>query len=123
MAEHGARYAPITDEDHFFRGEDNILRWSVDDGSDVDGPVGATGWTVMFFMQTDDQATTFEIEEAATCTLDGATGVLAVFEAATAAADTAELPAGDHYYELRRTDPGNNKVIAYGPITIADGTL
>lgn len=123
MAEHGARYAPITEDDHFFRGEDNILSWSIDDGSDVDGPTGATGWTVAFILQMDDEATTNELDIAATCTQDGGTATLAVFEAAVGAAQTSDLPAGDHYYELRRTDPGNNKVLAYGPCTILDGTV
>jgi hypothetical protein len=102
------RYQPFPEGDGLFTGEDISLFFPVyDEDGDLLDP---SAWT-----------TTFKVGPS-----QGAANVLSV--GGTEAADGITVPltaanmttigAGEHWYELARTDAGNARVIAYGEFVV-----
>jgi hypothetical protein len=99
--------SPITKAKGWFTGEDQTLRWIIDDASqDV---VDISGWTIQFRMSATATGTSV-LTKSATLT-DPTNGVCSV---AILAADTPAFTPGVYHYTLSRIDAGSNQVLSHG---------
>ncbi len=104
MAGHGR--SPITRKHGWFAGEDQLLQWRIT-RTDED----ITDWTLEFRMGPEPGAT--EVLVLPVFVFDT---IKKLARCDVAAADTDSIPGNVvYYYEMIRTDVGNEQVLAYGP--------
>lgn len=113
----GAKEANITAAEAWFKGEDRTINIDVDQ-ADGTTPQNMTGWALTWELMSANSGP-------AVLTKTTALGGIAITNgdgtndrAAVTILDTdtepTTLPAGVYYYRLRRTDAGNETVLAYG---------
>ena len=119
-----AFWSPIP-EKAWFVGTDLVLEWTIllDESlwplNAVAGDPGTvediTGWTIEFNLRQIDNQGLMVISKPAVL-VDPTNGLC---EVTILRADTVNIPNGDYYYALRRTDFGSATVLAYGEVPIA----
>lgn len=102
------RYQPFTEGDGIFTDEDISLFFPVyDENGDLLNP---SSWTTSFKVGPS--------KGAASVITVGGTEAAAGVTVALSAANLTSIGAGDHWYELSRTDSGQHRVIAYGEFVV-----
>jgi hypothetical protein len=92
---------------NFFQGEDVLLNFNLSPPQDI------TGWTLTGTVK-DKLGGTVQFTFTPTIT-DAGKGL---FQVAWSRAQTSALNPGDYVWDVRRTDAGNNSVLANGEITL-----
>jgi hypothetical protein len=90
-----------------FQGEDVSLNFTLTPPADI------TGWTIVSTIK-DKLGGTTQFTPVVTIT-DAGRGK---FKAALPRANTSSLSPGDFVWDVRRTDSGNNTVLAHGELTV-----
>lgn len=105
--------SPVVITDNFFIGEDRVLRFTVVDADGV--AVNITGWALEWVLRVVPASTAASL----TKTTGGGgititSGAGGICEVAIADADTINLGEDRYFYTLRRSDSGNEVVLAFG---------
>lgn len=106
--------SPITSDHNWFKGEMKVLRFTVDGVSAAD-PIA--GWAMEWTLNSRRSKEGVLYKGTAT---GGIVGSGSVADVTIQASDTFSLPEGSYNYVLRRTDAGNEGVLAYGPAVLRD---
>ncbi len=111
-----ASEAEIKRSHALFKGEDQVLEFTVLDSSDV--AVDITGWAMTWTFATAAGVSSFTKTVGSGITItDAASGVLQV---QIDAADTASLAKGPYHHSLERSDSGAVAVLSYGAAQLLD---
>ncbi|MGK2965508.1 MAG: hypothetical protein ACSLFM_07865 [Tepidiformaceae bacterium] len=117
------QHSPVTLDDEWFSGTDKTLEFTVVDADSV--AVNITGWALQWVLTLKDSRTvmlTKTVGSGITIT-SGAAGILQVAVADTDTNDFATGRTALYDYELRRTDAGNEDVLAYGTVVLRPGKV
>lgn len=99
----------ITENDLWFRGSSDTLRYVIYDDDGVT-PKDISGWTVKFYMKLEIADENYVLELDATV-VDGPNGIV---EVGIVADDTADLEPGRYMISLWREDVGSEKALSFG---------
>lgn len=120
-----AQEVNITKENEFFTGTDRVLQFSVVDTSDV--AVNITGWALQWGLwrypvtRSASGVTTALVSKTDGSGITITNGAGGVCQVAVADSDTDGLEGSDsplYWHELRRTDSGNEDILAYGTVVL-----
>lgn len=121
--------AHITASEEWFTGADKVLQYTVVDSAGV--AVNITGWSLRWVMVRKQAASAAasghlvskETGGAGIAITNGASGIcqVTITDADTDGMEGGETPL--YQYELRRTDPGSEDVLAYGNVTLRQGLV
>jgi hypothetical protein len=126
-----AKLAAVTAANTFFAGEDKTLVFEVTNAAGL--PEDVDGWAMEWVLRKPKPGVDISLDQGPeVLRKDTATAgvvVVGVFNAAKAQntqrievrlvdTDTAELKAGDYVHSLKRTDEGEETVLAYGPFKL-----
>lgn len=113
------KYAPITEEDEFFIGEDKILAFPAFD--EDDSPLSVPGgWTFEWILRNNpsSEETLIDKNNAAISLYPTQAGSNTGIQVLVDAVDTLALEPGVFFHTLRRTNLGSKSVMAYGPCVL-----
>lgn len=122
-----AQEVNITKEHEFFTGTDRVLQFSVVDADDV--AVNITGWALQWVLVRAPGAAASSGHLVSKTVGSGITitnGAGGVCQVAVEDADTDGLEGSDsplYRHELRRTDGGNEDILAYGTVVLRQGLV
>jgi hypothetical protein len=121
-----ARRQDIGQSEDWFIGEDKTLPFEVYDGAAESTIIDVTGWAMEFRMRLQiegDRVVLTRTTGGSTITITGSfnanpTTNTQRVNVLVEDTDTDNLQPGRYYYVLRRTDAGNETVLAYGDIAL-----
>ncbi len=95
-----------------FRGEDKVLRVTLDPVLDI------STWTLAFTLRLMAQSTEALIEKTSASGITLTDPTHGIFQVALADTDTASLAPGKYAYDCKRMDAGAEAVLVYGTLTL-----
>lgn len=114
-----SKRADITASDGYFLGEDKQLVFDVVDSAGAAQTM--TGWALEWVLRRTAASTTAVLTKntsGGTVAISNGSGTDDRATVTITDDDTVDLVAGDYEYALRRTDSGNEQILAYGTLTL-----
>lgn len=109
-----ARESKIELENYWAAGEDRTLRFTVYDGPTNDTVVDVTGYSLEWVIRENDGNGTVLLTKAVGTGITITDGPNGIIDVAIDDDETVSLVEGVYFYTLRRNEPGNEVVLAYG---------
>jgi len=120
--------AHIAQSDNLFTGTDKVLQFTVVDSAGAAQAI--TGWALLFVMVpwpvTGALASGWKLSKTTGAGITITNGAGGICQVAIADTDTDAIKGNEQpifYYELRRTDAGNEDVLAYGKVTLRQSAV
>ena len=113
-----ARKRDITADDKFFRGEDKVLKVTIDDGATPPVAKDITTWTLAFTLRRSAGAEEVLITKTSASGITITNGPGGLCQVAISDTDTASLVPGKYAYDVKRMTADAEAILVYGTLTL-----